>query len=226
MEHIKHNNAISDNDVVAVYNDKFDMLIHAFFTRFCSDSDKIDDYITNKATQNTWNSCMMYIYNNLFRDNNYLKEDNNRYNKYDYNKVLSLADVYIYYCGLYDKVPTVNAFSYLSGISLSIINEWGNSYSRVSSGTSELREKLMYNKQESLSAKLASGKVNPVGILGILNHDFMWNMPGVTHEKSRRDALPAESLPVLAIDTTNESRQNLQALESGESGIQDIVIDK
>lgn len=227
MEYIKHDNAIPDNDVVAVYNDKFDLLIHAFFTRFCSDQEKIDSYITNSAPQNQWSACLKYIYNNAFRGKDYLKDTNSSYNKYDVSKVMALADIYIYYCDLYDKIPTVYGFSALSGISEAIIYEWGDFRSnRVSHELSELSNKLRATKQEALSGKLASGKVNPVGILGILNHDFMWNMPGVTHEKSRRDALPADSLPVLAIDTASESRQNLQALESGESGIQDIVIDK
>ena len=227
MEYIKHDNTVSDNDVIAVYNDKFDMLIHAFFTRFCSDPDKIDAYITNNAPQNQWSACLKYIYNNVFRGKDYLKDTNSVYNKYDVNKVMALADIYIYYCDLYDKIPTVYGFSALSGISESVIYEWDDLKSnRVSHQLSELAKRLKATKQEALSGKLASNRGNPVGILGILNHDFMWNMPGVTHERSRRDALPAESLPVLAIDTTNESRQNLQALESGESGIQDIVIDK
>lgn len=227
MEYIKHDDAIPDNDVIAVYNDKFDLLIHEFFTRFCSDPEKIDSYITNNAPQNQWNACMKYIYSHLFRNSDYLRDKNSVYVKYDEDKLLSLADIYIYYCDLFDKIPTVYGFSSLSGVSISIIHEWGDEKSsRVSHRLSELINKLRTTKQEALSGKLASNRGNPVGILGILNHDFMWNMPGVTHEKSRRDALPAESLPVLAIDTANESRQNLQALESGESGIQDIVIDK
>ena len=57
-----------------------------------------------------------------------------------------------------------------------------------------------------------------MGILAILNHQFRWNLPGVSRENTQRAALGASDLPKLG-----EPAQ-VQALESKEK--QDIVADE
>ena len=57
-----------------------------------------------------------------------------------------------------------------------------------------------------------------MGILAILNHQFRWNLPGVSRENTQRAALGASDLPKLG-----ESAR-VQALESKEK--QDIVTEK
>ena len=58
-------------------------------------------------------------------------------------------------------------------------------------------DKLSYFREESLSNKLADGKQNPVGILAILNRHYQWNLPGVSKESARQNALTAADLPKL-----------------------------
>ena len=55
----------------------------------------------------------------------------------------------------------------------------------------------MKEREESLSNKLADGKQNPVGVIAILNKHYGWNMPGVSREAAKPQALPASELPKL-----------------------------
>ena len=42
-----------------------------------------------------------------------------------------------------------------------------------------------------------TGKQNPVGVLGVLNRHYQWNMPGVSREQAGKRALTAAELPKL-----------------------------
>ena len=42
-----------------------------------------------------------------------------------------------------------------------------------------------------------TGKQNPVGVLGVLNRHYQWNMPGVSREQANKSALTAAELPKL-----------------------------
>lgn len=51
-----------------------------------------------------------------------------------------------------------------------------------------------------MSAKLATAKRNPVGILAILNRHYGWNLPGVSREQqNHKQALTASDLPQLGV---------------------------
>ena len=62
-------------------------------------------------------------------------------------------------------------------------------------------KKLSQFREESLSNKLVTGKQNPVGILGVLNRHYQWNMPGVSREQANKRALTDAELPKL--DSSN-----------------------
>ena len=77
-------------------------------------------------------------------------------------------------------------------------------------------------REETLSNMLQTAK-SPVGILGILNRQFNWNLPGVSREESKPrlsrsdmlqglDALPVKQEP--AADDVVESSQIPQLLET------------
>lgn len=87
-------------------------------------------------------------------------------------------------------------FSKLTGIDTDTINAWGNEENKLSSSGSVIYKKLSNEREESLSAKLVSNK-NPVAVLGVLNRNYQWNMPGVSRETSGKRVLSAEELPKL-----------------------------
>lgn len=45
--------------------------------------------------------------------------------------------------------------------------------------------------------KLVTGKQNPVGVLGVLNRHYAWNLPGVSKERTSERSLTASELPKL-----------------------------
>jgi hypothetical protein len=173
---------------LTVYNDNLDLYIHEFFRNRCYPDELTEDYIS-RASQSVWNACLMYLRKNVtstldLKQGNIYSIDNpniysnktidTNYNAYNYDLLLCIVDIYIYYCSLYDKEISFVGFSLLTGITDRIINEWGNS-ERVNPTSFLIWQKLRHYREESLSAKLATGNKNPVGILAILNRHYQWN---------------------------------------------------
>lgn len=182
----------------------FESDIELYLKLFC-ERDKIEDM--RAQSQSVWNSALRYIYKHVF-DNDVLKQKNNidnpnssmqsNYNAYDYKKVLEVLDIYIFdMCMRYDKEVSILGFSALTGIAESAIHEWGNGGLKLSPISQEVYKKLYYYREESLSNKLVTGKQNPVGVLGVLNRHYAWNLPGVSKERTSERALTAAELPKL-----------------------------
>lgn len=217
MEVVKDNNI---NDIEIYEND-----IDLYLNLYCENNG-----IQNmrQESQSVWNSCLRYIYNNVFKNTDILKSkdirhiDNNSipstFNAYNYNIVNDVLDIYIYsLCFKYDKEISIIGFSTLTGIDTDTINEWR--YKEPGSLSSVVYKKLHHFREESLSNKLATGNKNPVGILAILNRHYAWNLPGVSRETdSSKRALSVEQLPKLGQIAQN---QQIKQIEN-----QDIVVDE
>lgn len=184
----------------------FDNDIAAYLARFCKEQ-KIADM--KKESQSVWNAALMYIKRYVFTDPKKLKNSKpldgygntnpgicrSNCNSYDIEKVNAVLDYYIYLCMMYDKEVSIIGFTLLTGISDTVINEWGTEGSRKLSGASSVvYQKLRQYREESLSAKLATANKNPVGILAILNRHFQWNMPGVSKEQKKIVARTPEQI--------------------------------
>ena len=206
---------------ITVYADKIDELLHEFYMRFIpeadkADPDKIEQYITD-SPQNRYNAALMYICNALFKDRKILKVSpymktanttiftNN--NKYNYELLSWLCDLYIYYCSIYDKVVSLNGYSYLTGININTILGWNDDHKyRVSTDGNSIYKRLFTASEQSLAGML-TGRKNPVGVLGILNHVHAWSMPGVSHETVNKRSITAAELPKLGKSHNSEPYQ-------------------
>ena len=191
--------------------------IELYIQLFCEDQG-IEDL--RKESQSVWNACLMYVQRHVFPDRQALKakENNPEYvnnimpstcGAYNYDLLDTIANAYIYYCYMYDKEVSIQGFSKLLGIPKTVIDLWGTDL-RLSKKSINIYKKLIAEREESLSAKLASGKSNPVGILSILNHWYSWNLPGVTREQSTRTALTAAELPRLDSQKATEALPDLE----------------
>lgn len=185
----------------------FDNDIDLCLKMFCEEYNISD---LRKEPQSVWNACLMYIQKHVFNDRDKLKDKtiidvsngcmSSTYNRYNYRLLNNICDYYIYLCGLYNKEISINGFSKLTKINIGIIEEWGYNYSgsnRLSTESNDIYKKLMKEREESLSNKLADGRQNPVGVIAILNKHYGWNMPGVSREAAKPQALPASELPKL-----------------------------
>jgi hypothetical protein len=185
---------------IEVYENDIEMYLNQFMI-----DNNIDDL--RSASQSVWNACLMYICRYVFKGTDKLKSRElheqqgftglSTFGAYDYEKVDSVCDYYIYLCTLYDKEISQIGFSNLTGINLDTLNQWGNENVKSSKTSTEIYKKLVKFREESLSNKLATGNKNPVGILAILNRHYQWNLPGVSRENNQRQALTAADLPRL-----------------------------
>ena len=167
-------------------------------------------------SQSVWNSALRYIYKHVFKGTNALKSSelcgnnsgimDSTYNAYDYDLVLKVLDIYIFdMCMRYDKEVSIIGFSTLTGIDPQNIYNWAKDSTKLSQRSFDIYKRLRDFREESLSNKLVTGKQNPVGVLGVLNRHYQWNLPGVSRETSGHQRLGAADLPKLGqnISTTS-----------------------
>ena len=113
---------------------------------------------------------------------------------------------------MYDKEISINGFTFLTGISQDCIYAWGNNARELSTSGNEIYKKLNQYREESLSNKLVTGKQNPVGILGVLNRHYQWNMPGVSREQANKRNLTDAELPKLGNSNCVKSINNSEVV--------------
>lgn len=203
----------------------FENDIQLYLTMFCEENG-IDDM--KKESQSVWNAALYYIYKHVFKNGSLKNKDNiyidnnimsSTYNMYNYDMCMDVLNIYVYdMCMKYDKEVSVIGYSTLTGISQSIIYEWANGDNRkLSSKGMDIYKKLNEFREESLSNKLVTGKQNPVGILGVLNRHYQWNMPGVSREQANKHALTAAELPKLEGNNCTKMIDNsdVEAQENG-----------
>ena len=140
--------------------------------------------------QSRWNSVLMYIYQYAFKPVNTDKRQYNEHSNINYSDIdllKSVCNIYINLCYEYSKEISILGFSKLTGINPDTIYTWGKDEG-LSRGTSEIYKNLNREREESLSVRLVSGRGNPVGILGILNRHYGWNMGQPRGQDSRQKA--------------------------------------
>ena len=177
---------------VEVYNNAIEEAI----SQYCIDHnlDKKDLYTMD---QSRWNSVLMYIYQYAFKPVDTDKRqynENSNINYSDVDLLRSICNIYINLCYEYSKEISILGFSKLTGINPDTIYTWGKE-DGLSRGTSDIYKNLNREREESLSVRLVSGKGNPVGILGILNRHYGWNM-GQPRGQEQRQTAP--SIPDMA----------------------------
>lgn len=176
----------------------FENDISLYLSMFCEDKG-IEDI--KSESQSVWNGALRYIRKHVFRCSDILKSKDNiniynnnipsNFNAYNYEVVNSVCDIYIDLCFVNDKEVSIIGFSNLTGIDAETIRLWGNE-DRLSSTSFAVYKKLFDFREESLSNKLVTGRQNPVGVLGVLNRHYAWNMPGVREDKGSKRVISAD----------------------------------
>lgn len=192
---------VQDKDqTVEVFENDVDL----YLKLFCEEQN-IEDL--KAESQSVWNAALMYVKRHVFSTSDILKSSNNiinnnsimdsNYNQYNYDLVDSVCDYYIYLCMRYDKEVSAIGFSLLTGIGRYTIATWRDGRNKLSTKSLDIAKKIYDYREESLSNKLVTGKQNPVGVLGVLNRHYAWNLPGVSKERTSERALTAAELPKL-----------------------------
>lgn len=168
-----------------VYNNAIEEAI----SQYCIDHN-LEQKDLYAMDQSRWNSVLMYIYQYAFKPVNTDKRqynENSNINYSDIDLLKSVCNIYINLCYEYSKEISILGFSKLTGINPDTIYTWGKEEG-LSRGTSEIYKNLNREREESLSVRLVSGRGNPVGILGILNRHYGWNMGQPRGQDSRQKA--------------------------------------
>ena len=182
----------------------FENDIDLYLKLFCEEQN-IEDL--KAESQSVWNAALMYVKRHVFSTPDILKSNSNivnnnsimdsNYNQYNYDLVDNVCDYYIYLCMRYDKEVSAIGFSLLTGIDRYTIATWRDGQTKLSTKSLAIGKKIYDYREESLSNKLVTGKQNPVGVLGVLNRHYAWNLPGVSKERTSERALTAAELPKL-----------------------------
>ena len=104
----------------------------------------------------------------------------------------------------------------MTGISIETFYEWRDGGALWASPKhSEVFKMLNAEREISLSDKLISGKINPVGVLGVLNHFYGWNGVGnMTEDRSKQVA------------TLEDVRKNAALLSDNSSTAGGLLVEK
>ena len=187
-----------------VYNNAIEEAI----SQYCMDhSLKYNDLYT--MDQSRWNSVLMYIYQYAFKPVDTDKRQYNEHSNINYSDIdllKSVCNIYINLCYEYSKEISILGFSKLTGINPDTIYTWGKEEG-LSRGTSDIYKNLNREREESLSVRLVSGKGNPVGILGILNRHYGWNMGQPRGQDSRQKAPDLPGLERKYLEQTPDQGQ-------------------
>ena len=205
MEQMQDQNNEQISDIEVFEND-----IAVYLSMFCEEQGIQD---MKKESQSVWNGALRYIRKHVFNNRDVLKSKDNiniynnnipsNFNAYNYDTVNSVCDIYIDLCFVYDKEVSIIGFSNLTGIDQELIYNWGNEGTKLSSTSYQIYKKLNEFREESLSNKLVTGRQNPVGVLGVLNRHYAWNLPGVSREQANKNTLSAAELPKLTDSSAN-----------------------
>lgn len=193
--------------------DVYDSEIELYLEEFCKERGIKD---IRSASQSVWNAGLMYIRKHVFPDASVLKSKarlklsgagwRTNCNMYDPQILERILWKYAELCMLYDKAVSYNGFCFLTGIDRDTIRSWNAEEGGVlSSESSALAKKLKDLRWESLQSKLETGAKNPVGILGLMEHE-VWNRPEEAPKKEviRLDQLPDLRIPAGALPAPEE----------------------
>lgn len=190
----------------------------------------LDEYIRQhdikdmrKEPQSRWNAMLIYIGKHCFYgplkyklksktkiDNGSILNHGNMTTcgRYDLNLINRICDIYIYLCYEYEKEISLLGFSKLTGLTNDTLWNWGNENTRANSSASEIYKKLTQEREESLSNKLVSNRGNSLGLLGVLNRHYGWNMgqpkQNLTQQKQRDTAQIAADYGIPIEDNSQE----------------------
>ena len=203
MEHLEH---VEDDPIQDV---DFAREINYYLEEFCeTQNPPIEDL--REAPQAVFNACMMYVGHHAFKGTSKLKLDRplagygdaNGYrgisrsncNAYDIDKIDAICDIYIYLCGVYNKVISILGFSKLAAINPDSIYDWANGINKLNTAGSEIYKKLTKEREESIVSRLADSKQAVAHIAMINHYGDGWSNPATGLEDKKR-IQTADQLP-------------------------------
>lgn len=177
----------------------------------------------SKKSNNTFTAALAFARSQCINRNDlliYVPHQVNQYGAiaqneaYDCYKVEQLAELYLNICFMLDKLPSIYAFSALSGIDRTVMQGWLKEEDGVTSADRYNKpkravQKIVDARSEFLQGAAASGGKSTIGSIAILNNTT-WKNSAQTVSDNRR-ALPVWDVPDLSrleIPDLSKSNEN------------------
>jgi len=139
----------------------------------------------DEMSQNQFTAALSFIRNRCINQldiANKIDPDND-IREYNITLLRVIADVYIDICLSNGKEVSLFGLSVISGVSYDVLIQWKQHDRRKASPEyAELCKKVDITSEQSKRNMLFDKGRNPVGILALLNHDYGYNLPGVSRE--------------------------------------------
>ena len=179
--------------------DIFENDIDKYITMYCEECNISD---LTKESQNRFSGLLGYLQRKVFSKYDFYC-DNNK-SCIDYNKLFPVLDFYTALCDKYDKMISTYGFSRMIGIDESTlyITNYRNGASALGV---KILKRLNAERERTLSERLASGKVNPVGVLGCLNHWHGWSGVGNMTENREKQVATLETVRGMVPELSDNS---------------------
>ena len=188
-----------NENIIDIYSDNIELCID----EFCKECN-IDDLC--KESQNRFSALLYYLQKHVFCNMPLTK--NNEYNTpvYDAELINNCLDYFLFMCDKYDKIATIQGFCKMVGIDEGTIYGWARD-AGASPAAVNVAKILFAERERGLSERLISGKVNPVGILGGLNHWHGWSGVGNMQENREKQVATLADVRGMALELSDNSAE-------------------
>lgn len=169
----------------------------------------IDDSVPNKPryiTHNHINYCLRQVYNNLFKPDKPLFNNQKSIIDYDNNELLQeLANIFIDICTMYNKSLGLMSFGFMIGCDYTTLLRWVNDQE-----SNPTRYKIIKSIQETHKV-MHIGLLNesPVGAMATANND---NETGLNWSKNNAPTVTTKE--VYYLPATRADKLGLEKLEN------------
>ena len=203
---------IADGKAVVVDIDSCKAVIANIVEDYC----KVNEIDENNIYPQIWNDIIDEIHEVIFKHNpRLLRDDTPLYNSYNQDKVLYIYNIYKRLCNSHCQEITQKGFLDMTGIDKQTMYNWAAKYGEGTPNPEriDLHQKIMDDNEQSLEAMLHDRRYNPMKVLPSLNKKHGWNLPGVSREAGRKQALSVSQLPKLGeLSGVAESVQTPQSI--------------
>lgn len=198
---------LDEDTVQEVYTDKIAMYIKLFLE---------DNNLETIDNQFHWNACLRYLYKHIFKPDHNLRDNRKCAIPYeDIDTFNNIFDIYIDYCNLYKRNPTMYGYMLLTGLSKQGLYNLINGSDNLSLQWIDLYKKFEDVGQQALDNRLFDSN-NVTGQLGLANHYYGYNLPGVSKERSTENRSLSDSKAAFDSFKLSGTSQNVKQIEQND----------
>lgn len=189
-----------NHDIIEIYKNEIELEI-------ALQLEKLNISEPDKITHSQFNYILSKVGKTVFKDRSKLKINNNTNNSnyYNFDILNNLYNIYIDYCYIYNKVPSIDSFSLLCNIDTNVFNNM--KYEKTNSIQYAFYEKMTRNREAALKNKCLDSN-NILGTITIGNTELNWNNNAGSVQHITNNIITSDALPLLQASKNNAIAKN------------------